>query len=109
MRFNQYRIMWVVVFFDMPTETKDDKRQYRLFRKHIMGFGFNMFQYSIYIRHCISKEISELHTKRVQNILPEKGHIVIFQLTDKQFSDMKVYYGSQYTPPPNTGLQLEMF
>lgn len=109
MRFNEYRIMWVVVFFDMPTDTADDRKQYRLFRKRIMTYGFGMFQYSIYIRHCLSKEIADVHTKRIQGILPEKGHVVIFSLTDKQFGDMKVYYGAKSKPPPNGGTQLEMF
>lgn len=27
-RFSEYRIMWVLVLFDLPTETKKDKKAY---------------------------------------------------------------------------------
>ena len=43
-RFSEYRIMWVLVFFDLPTETKKDKRAYQLFRKQLQKDGFTMFQ-----------------------------------------------------------------
>ena len=44
---NAYRIMWVLVLFDLPTETKKDRKIYARFRKEIMADGFNMFQFSI--------------------------------------------------------------
>ena len=42
-RFNEYRIMWVLVLFDLPTETKKERKEYARFRKDIMGDGFTMF------------------------------------------------------------------
>ena len=55
-RFSQYRVMWVMVFYDLPTETKKQRKDAAKFRKDIMGDGFIMFQFSIYLRHCTSKE-----------------------------------------------------
>ena len=55
-RFSEYRIMWILVFFDLPTETKKDKKEYMLFRKRLQRDGFTMFQFSIYLRHCPSRE-----------------------------------------------------
>ena len=52
-RFSEYRIMWVLVLFDLPTETKKDKKAYATFRKNLQKDGFTMFQFSIYVRHCI--------------------------------------------------------
>ena len=49
-RLNAYRIMWVLVFFDLPTETKKDRKIYTKFRKDILADGFTMFQFSIYLR-----------------------------------------------------------
>lgn len=46
-RFSEYRIMWVLVLFDLPTETKKDKRAYADFRKNLQKDGFTMFQFSI--------------------------------------------------------------
>ena len=77
-RFSEYRIMWVLVFFDLPTETKKEKKMSADFRKRLLADGFTMFQFSIYIRHCASRENAEVHIKRVKSILPEKGHVGIF-------------------------------
>ena len=55
-RFSEYRIMWVLVFFDLPTETKKEKKAYADFRKNLQKDGFTMFQFSIYVRHCASSE-----------------------------------------------------
>ena len=55
-RLNAYRIMWVLAHFDLPTETKKHRKAYAEFRKQIMKDGFQMFQFSMYIRHCSSRE-----------------------------------------------------
>ena len=49
-RFSEYRIMWILVFFDLPTETKKERKIYTDFRKKIISDGFTMFQFSIYVR-----------------------------------------------------------
>ncbi|CAN5248982.1 CRISPR-associated endonuclease Cas2 [soil metagenome] len=108
-RLNAYRIMWVMVLFDLPTETKLDRKNYAKFRKRIMDDGFSMFQFSMYLRHCSSKENSEVHIKRVKNNLPEKGHIGIMCVTDKQFGMMEIYRGKEQVDNPETVQQLELF
>lgn len=101
--------MWVVVFFDMPTETTADKRSYRIFRKKLLKNGFGMFQFSIYVRHCMSRENAQKYMKYVKSNLPSKGHIVMMMITDKQFGMMEVYYGAKAEKPPLASTQLEMF
>lgn len=108
-RLNQYRVMWIIVLFDLPTETKQERKIYAEFRKKILKDGFTMFQFSIYLRHCPSKENAQVHIKRVRKILPEKGKIGIMCITDKQFGDMEVYYGSKEAKPPTGTQQLELF
>ncbi len=76
-RFSEYRIMWVMVLFDLPTETKKDRKASAEFRKRLIGDGFSMFQFSIYIRHCASIENAEVHIRRVKAILPEYGKVCI--------------------------------
>ena len=44
-RFSEYRVMWLMVLFDLPTETKKDIHEYTKFRKHLIQDGFTMFQY----------------------------------------------------------------
>lgn len=67
-RFSEYRIMWVLVFFDLPTETKKERKAYADFRKKLIADGFTMFQFSIYMRHCPSAENADVHMRRVKNI-----------------------------------------
>lgn len=109
-RLNQYRIMWVLVLFDLPTETKKDRKSYTRFRKEMMKDGFSMFQFSIYVRHCASKENKTVHVNRIKKILPEKGHVGILSITDKQFGMMDIFYGKK---KEETGFieshQLELF
>ena len=73
-RLNQYRTMWVLVFFDLPTETKKQRRAATQFRKALIKDGFNMFQFSIYMRFCPSRENAKVHSTRVKNHLPKDGH-----------------------------------
>jgi len=108
-RLNAYRIMWVLVFFDLPTETPTERKIYSIFRKKILKDGFQMFQFSIYMRHCSSRENADVHIKRVKTILPEKGHIGIMCITDKQFGMMEIFHGHKPTKTKAPGQQLEMF
>ena len=101
--------MWVLVFFDLPTETKKDRKIYADFRKKILADGFGMFQFSIYLRHCASMENAEVHIKRVKKILPEKGHIGIMSITDKQFGMMEIFHGKKPADPVEIPQQLELF
>ena len=109
MRLNEYRILWILVLFDLPTETKREKQIYGHFRKNLLSDGFAMFQFSIYLRHCSSRENADVHIKRVKNLLPEKGHVCILTVTDKQFGMMELFYGKKEKALPSTPQQLEMF
>lgn len=108
-RFSEYRIMWVLVFFDLPTETKRDRKAAADFRKNIMHDGFTMFQFSIYVRHCASSENAEVHVKRVKSLLPEFGKVGILTITDKQFASIQLFDGRKNQPPKCEGVQLELF
>ncbi|MCF6185666.1 MAG: CRISPR-associated endonuclease Cas2 [Bacteroidales bacterium] len=108
-RLNQYRIMWLIVFFDLPTDTKRDKKNYRLFRENLLKDVFAMFQFSIYVRHCASRENAQVHQKRVKSFLPPHGHVVIMMITDKQFGMIEIFYGNKTADRPEITQQLTLF
>jgi len=108
-RFNEYRIMWLLVLFDLPTETKKDRKAYALFRKNLIRDGFTMFQFSIYVRHCASFENAEVHKKRVKSFLPKLGQVGIICITDKQFGNIEIFSGQKQQTPETPGQQLELF
>lgn len=106
---NQYRIMWVLVFFDIPVETKAQQKAVTRFRKNLLQDGFSMFQFSIYLRNCPSRENAEVHTKRVKSMLPEYGHVGVLSITDKQFGMMELFFSKKPEEKPQTVQQLELF
>jgi CRISPR-associated protein Cas2 len=108
-RFNAYRNMWIMVLFDLPTETKKERREASQFRKKLLEDGFVMFQFSIYLRFCQSIENVQVHTKRVKRALPEKGHVGIFAITDKQFGRMEIFHGIKQKPTTSPPQQLTLF
>lgn len=101
--------MWIIVLFDLPTETKEQKKNYARFRKLMMKDGFAMFQFSIYLRHCSSRENAEVHILRVKKILPPAGHIGILTITDKQFGMMELFQSRKEIGLPKVPQQLELF
>lgn len=108
-RFNAYRIMWVLVFFDLPTTTKREQSAATRFRKHLIDDGFSMFQFSIYLRHCPSKENAEVHIRRIRNRLPKYGKVGVLHVTDRQFGQMELFFGQKETDLPTPTQQLELF
>lgn len=108
-RFSEYRIMWVLVLFDLPTETKKERKAYTDFRKKLLNDGFTMFQFSIYLRHCPSMENAQVHINRVKRILPESGMIGILCITDKQFGQMELFQGKKEKEVSTPYQQLELF
>ena len=109
-RFSQYRVMWVMVFFDLPTDTKKERKAAADFRKRLIQDGFIMFQFSIYMRHCPSSENAAVHVKRVKLQLPPYGQVGVLSITDKQFGSMELFFAKKAQElPSGAGVQLELF
>lgn len=108
-RLNKYQVMWLFVFFDLPTDTKKQRKVANSFRKKLLGDGFGMMQYSVYTRHCASRESAEVHVKRVKSIVPKEGQVTILQVTDQQYGNILNFWGKKAEPLPEGPKQLEMF
>ena len=106
---NGYRCMWVLAMFDLPTDTKKARRQYALFRKSLLQDGFTMMQFSVYARHCPSKENADVHVRRIEQALPPDGEVRVIVITDKQFGRMRVFWGKLRKTPDQPPLQMELF
>ncbi len=101
--------MWTLVMYDLPTETKKERKAAALFRKKLMQDGFSMFQFSMYVRHSASSENADVHKRRVKAALPEHGKVGIIQITDKQFGQMEIFFGAKVQELPKVPQQLELF
>ncbi|MBN1591500.1 MAG: CRISPR-associated endonuclease Cas2 [Pirellulales bacterium] len=101
--------MWILVMFDLPTDTKKARHDYTVFRKHLLENGFTQMQYSVYARHCPSKENAVVHINRVEGYVPPDGEVRILTLTDKQFERMVIFWGKVRKPVCQAPRQLELF
>ena len=108
-RISEYRVMWVLVFFDLPTDTKKERKAASDFRKNLIADGFVMFQFSIYMRNCPSAENADVHIRRVKTVLPALGQVGILKITDKQFGSMELFTEKKVKAPPTENIQLELF
>lgn len=91
------------------TRPKKARKEYSLFRKHLLDDGFTMMQYSVYARHCASKENAEVHIDRIKQHLPPDGEVRVITITDKQFERMMVFWGKLRKAPEVSPSQLELF
>ncbi|MFN0033137.1 MAG: CRISPR-associated endonuclease Cas2 [Flavobacteriales bacterium] len=108
-KLNAYRIMWLFVFFDLPTHTKKERKAYARFRKDLQIDGFTMMQFSVYVRHCASPESADVHERRIRAFIPPKGHVSILRITDKQYGNIINFWGGSRDDLPGTPQQLELF
>ena len=88
-----YRYMRVVVLFDMPVDTLDQRREYRQFRKHLIRDGFIMMQQSVYTKLALNQTAATAIKARVRKNKPKFGIVQMIALTEKQFSAMESVVG----------------
>ncbi|PIE04779.1 MAG: CRISPR-associated endonuclease Cas2 [Spirochaetales bacterium] len=99
--------MWMIVMFDLPVVTKADRKEYTRFRNHLLDNGFDMSQFSVYERLVSSKDRVKQFERRIAAELPKNGKVQIITITDKQYQNIKSYYGqSQFTPDKPDQLHL---
>ncbi|MCW3805945.1 CRISPR-associated endonuclease Cas2 [Plebeiibacterium marinum] len=108
-RLNAYQIMWLFVFFDLPVTTKKERKNATLFRKNLLKDGFTMMQWSVYTRHCASKESADVHEKRIKTLVPDKGQVTILRITDKQYGNIVNMWGKTKQEMEESPQQLELF
>ena len=88
-----YRFMRILVFFDLPTLTPEDMRNYRLFRKTLLKNGFFMMQESVYCRMVLNPSIEKSAIDAIRKAKPSEGLVQILSVTEKQFSKMEYLVG----------------
>ena len=101
--------MWIIVMFDLPTDTPKARKQYSEFRKYLLEDGFTMMQYSVYSRHSPSQEKADVHIRRIERSVPPDGEVRIFTITDKQFEKMRIFWGKVRQTNKKPPQQLQFF
>jgi len=109
MALSGFRLMWMIVLFDLPVLTPKERKEATKFRKFLLDQGFEMSQYSVYMRFCSGKEQTETYTKRVEKGVPDTGKVHIVYLTDKQYENIVCFDGRKREPSRRNPDQLTLF
>ena len=102
-------MMWMMVLFDLPVLTKNERKAASKFREFLMDQGFDRCQLSVYLRFCAGKEQAQVYTKRVQAALPQSGNVQIIYFTDKQYENIISFDGPRQRPPEKNPEQYKLF
>ena len=91
-----YRFMRMIVFFDLPCETAENRRDYSRFRRLLIKSGFYQLQESVYCRMVINPQTGQAAMDYIRNNRPPKGVVQIMTITEKQFSKIEMITGDQH-------------
>ncbi|MBM7709367.1 CRISPR-associated protein Cas2 [Enterococcus lemanii] len=80
--------MRMLLMFDMPTETADERKAYRKFRRFLLSEGFIMHQFSVYSKLLLNDSANKAMIDRLNGNNPKKGNITLLTVTEKQFARM---------------------
>ena len=83
-----YRLMWIMVMFDLPVQTDEERKAAGDFRNHLKDLGFAMAQYSVYMRHASGKVECDSHIELIRDMLPAGGKVYVHCMTDKQYEQI---------------------
>ncbi|MDR2461742.1 MAG: CRISPR-associated endonuclease Cas2 [Mycoplasmataceae bacterium] len=87
--------MRILLFFDLPIESVEEKRNYTIFRKNLFKLGFIMMQYSVYHK-CVNVATKiEREEEKITKILPPYGNIRVLTVTEHQYQKMKIMIGGK--------------
>lgn len=98
--------MRVIVFFDLPTETIEDKGHYRRFRKTLLSNGFLMMQESVYCKLLITQGAEKAVMEMLRKNKPPCGLVQALTITEKQFSRMEYLVGEMHSDVVSTDERL---
>ena len=85
--------MRVMIFFDLPTATSENRRNYRKFRKNLILNGFFMLQESVYCRMVINEAVAKSVVAKIESFKPPSGMICAMIVTEKQFAGISFIVG----------------
>lgn len=89
--------MRILVFFDLPTETLENKREYRKFHRLLIKNGFLMMQESIYCRMLLTQSASKTVLETIKRNRPTQGIVQVMTVTEKQFESMEYITGKYHS------------
>ncbi len=90
---NKLKMGWLLVAFDLPVLTKEQRKTATKFRKFLLDDGFLMIQFSVYARAMVTHARMATHVRRLKAHLPGEGHVRAIFVTQAQWEKSYVIYG----------------
>ena len=87
------KFMRILIFFDLPVKTKQNRREAAKFRNFLLNDGYHMLQYSVYARVCNGMDAVNKHRMRIRQNLPNNGAIRMLIITEKQYESIEILLG----------------
>lgn len=87
--------MRLIVFFDLPTETSIQRKQYARFRKYLVRNGYLMMQKSVYSKLAIDGKMADALAVRLKENKPPEGLVQVLQVTEKQYAGIRYIAGRE--------------
>ncbi len=106
---SKYRMAWVMVFFDLPVGTPEERRDAANFRKDLIKDGYMMVQFSVYARPCGSADRVETQVRRLRGKIPTSGEVRGLLITDAQWGRMIVVRSQRKEAPEDMPEQMMFF
>ena len=91
------RFMRIILYFDLPSVTKTDKREYSRFKKLLTRKGFFMMQESVYTKLALNQTVVDSTMRDIKEKLPKDGIISVLTITEQQFSSIEHILGEVTT------------
>src|SRR5437773_277611 len=85
---------WLIVAFDLPVGTPQQRKRATDFRKYLLDDGFQMIQFSVYARACVTFARQETHIDRLKKNLPPEGSVRAIFVTRSQWERSYVIQGA---------------
>ena len=101
--------MWVIVMFDLPVVEKAERKAATDFRNALLDMGFEMSQFSVYMRFCSSPSQVDTTCLQVERNLPTGGKVNILQFTDKQYEHIITFRGKTKQASKKSPDQYDLF
>lgn len=95
--------------FDLPVTEPEERKRATAFRNYLLDEGFEMSQFSVYLRFCGTREMANPFVKRIKAHIPPDGNVSILFFTDKQFADIITFQNRKTVSLAETPDQLTLF
>lgn len=96
----KFKVGWLIVAFDLPVGTKAQRKRAHDFREWLKDDGYQMLQWSVYARACVTFARQETHVARVKANLPEEGSVRVIYVTRAQWERSFVLHGAPASEVP---------